>query len=95
MIFSQGWSIPVELVENSGRCNKNESDEKVGQIFHAMLLVNSSSESFIIFIIFNPLTRSISAGLLTIGSSEWHCLDPEFSGNNHTSGAEWKQVHCR
>lgn len=25
----QGFSIPVVLVENSGRCNKNESDEKI------------------------------------------------------------------
>jgi len=26
--------MPVVLVENSGRCNKNDSDEKVGYLIH-------------------------------------------------------------
>ncbi|GKV32660.1 hypothetical protein SLEP1_g41252 [Rubroshorea leprosula] len=29
LAFSKGVGIPVVLVENSGRCNKNEGDEKI------------------------------------------------------------------
>lgn len=33
-IVFQESPVPVVLVENSGRCNKNELDEKVSYLFH-------------------------------------------------------------
>lgn len=32
----QGSSIPIVLVENGGRCNKNDDDEKVSNLPHAI-----------------------------------------------------------
>lgn len=33
-IVFQASPVPVVLVENSGRCNKNELDEKVSYLFN-------------------------------------------------------------
>ncbi|AES81044.2 translocon at the outer envelope membrane ofs protein [Medicago truncatula] len=33
---AQASAIPVVLIENSGRCNKNETDEKVGDLLHGI-----------------------------------------------------------
>ena len=38
LFYFQASSIPVVLAENSGRCNKNESDEKVWNLLHGTSL---------------------------------------------------------
>lgn len=45
----QGSSIPIVLVENGGRCNKNDDDEKVSYLPHAVCLfsyVSISSQDY-------------------------------------------------
>lgn len=50
----QDFAIPVVLVENSGRCNKNEIDEKVSHFPDATCLWSSSFSSFIIDVFSSP-----------------------------------------
>lgn len=50
--------MPVVLVENSGRCNKNDSDEKVGYLIHCIYYLYLS-HSFILL------------SLIEIASTSW------------------------
>lgn len=78
----QAHYVPVVLVENSSRCNKNDSEEKVSRFCYHALLGQDICLNF-----------TWSKLCFVLDSSKWNCLDSQDSRDDHKSCYQWKQKH--